>query len=211
VTIGRESSSSKGDISIPCRWLSRASKNLCLHVENSGWHISDLGSTNGHFIGGTRLAPNEPAALAAGETLVEVGKTAAGPAPAWLRFQTNPDGSVQLGFGLGGDADEGAASGVDRQWIVFDHALTAGGAAVAGLVCGEVGSDAVADISMRDTGLWIAPRAGQMIVLGGHAFSQSVPLAAGFALELGSASWSVEAGGQPHAPDESVHLASACA
>jgi EAL domain-containing protein (putative c-di-GMP-specific phosphodiesterase class I) len=210
VTIGRESSSSKGDISIPCRWLSRASKNLRLHVENSGWHISDLGSTNGHFIGDKRLAPNEPVALAAGETLVEVGKTGTGPAPAWLRFQVNPDGSVQLNFGLGSDADETGTSVSGRQWIVFDRALTVGGTAMAGLAAGD-GPDAVADISMRESGLWIAPRAGQVIVLGGHEFSQAIPLATGFALQLGSGSWSVEAGGLPPAPDESVHLASACA
>ena len=209
VTIGRESSSSKGDISIPCRWLSRASKNLRLHVENSGWHICDLGSTNGHFIGDKRLVPNEPLPLVAGETLVEVGKTAGGPAPAWLRFQVNPDGSVRLSFGLG-DADEKVSS-VDRQWIIFDHVLTAGGDIAAGLVSGESGSAALADISMRENGLWIAPRAGQVVVLGGHEFAQAVPLATGFALQLGSATWSVETGGQPRAPDESVHLASACA
>ncbi len=211
VTIGRESTTSKGDISIPCRWLSRASRNLRLYAEDSQWHICDLGSTNGHFLGDVRLAPNEPMALAAGETLIEVGKTGSESAPAWLRFQINLDGSVQLSFGINGDSDESGAALVDRRWIIFEHELTAGRMPGAGLTAGESGPDVSADISMRESGLWITPRAGQVIVLGGHEFSQAIPLATGFELQLGSTSWSVAAGSQPQGPVEPAQLASACA
>lgn len=211
ITIGRESTSSKGDISIPCPWLSRASKNLRLSVTDAHWQICDLGSTNGHFIDGTRLAAHQPVSLSRGETLVEVGKTEAGTAPAWLRFRVAADNSVEVSFGINGDPDASGASAIHHRWIVFEREFSAGKAGQAGLVAGEGATETLADVSIRDNGLWITPRPGHLIHLGGHEFSQAVPLAAGHELSLGSAIWSVELVGQAQAPDESAQLASAVA
>ena len=56
-TIGRESPSAPADVTIPCRWLSRGTKNLRLYRDKGRWMVSDLGSTNGHFLDGVRLKP----------------------------------------------------------------------------------------------------------------------------------------------------------
>ena len=58
-TIGRESPSAPADVTIPCRWLSRGTKNLRLYRDKGRWMVSDLGSTNGHFLDGVRLKPRE--------------------------------------------------------------------------------------------------------------------------------------------------------
>ena len=58
-TIGRESPSAPADVAIPCRWLSRGTKNLRLYRDKGRWMVSDLGSTNGHFLDGVRLKPRE--------------------------------------------------------------------------------------------------------------------------------------------------------
>src|SRR3954468_7079260 len=95
-TIGRESPSVPADVTIPCRWLSRGAKNLRLYRDQDRWMVSDLGSTNGHFLNGKRLKPNEGVLLGEGDTVLEVGKTGSEPAPAWLRFQVGRSGAVQV-------------------------------------------------------------------------------------------------------------------
>jgi EAL domain-containing protein (putative c-di-GMP-specific phosphodiesterase class I)/pSer/pThr/pTyr-binding forkhead associated (FHA) protein len=188
-TIGRESSSAGADVSIPCQWLSRGSKNLRLFVENGNWHVCDLGSTNGHFMNGVRLKPNVPVALASGDTTLEVGKTGSEPAPAWLRLRISRENAVELSFGVLDGVDSAAVS---QKWLMFHQELSVGRDAEAGLVISGSGSEFAADISSHDHGMWIAPRPGSTVFMGGREFSQAVPLAVGCDINLGAAVWHVE-------------------
>ena len=51
-----------------CQYVSGSHGNITR--DSSGWKITDIGSTNGTFINGARLAPNTPAALVKGSKLV---------------------------------------------------------------------------------------------------------------------------------------------
>ncbi len=190
-TIGRESASAEADVAIPCRWLSRGAKNLKLSLEAGRWHVTDLGSTNGHFLGGIRLNPNEKHALASGETLLEVGKTGAEAAPAWLRLRVGRENAVELSYGVRGESDEGAAA----KWLIFHQEASVGRDSDASLVVDDSGSDFAADFSFRNQGLWIRPRSGSTVHIGRHEFSQAVPLPAGSEICFGASAWKIE---KPH-------------
>jgi EAL domain-containing protein (putative c-di-GMP-specific phosphodiesterase class I) len=185
-TIGRVSASSGAEVAIPCRWLSRGAKNLRLQQENGRWQVSDLGSTNGHFWNDVRLKPNVALPLDSGETVLEVGKIGAEPAPAWLRFRVSRGNAVELSYGLLG------ADTAGQTWLLFDKAVHVGRNTEACLVVEGCGADFAADVSFRDNGFWIAPRPGETIHLGERAFSQAVPLAAGCTINFGGAIWHVE-------------------
>jgi EAL domain-containing protein (putative c-di-GMP-specific phosphodiesterase class I) len=185
-TIGRESASSGADVAIPCRWLSRGSKNLRLYEENGRWQVSDLGSTNGHFLNGVRLKPNVALPLVSGETVLEVGKIGAEPAPAWLRFRVSRENTVEVSYGLLG------ADTTGQTWLLLDKAAHVARDTQACLVLGDSSANFAADISFRDNGFWIAPRPGETIHLGEREFSQAVPLSAGCTINFGDAIWHVE-------------------
>lgn len=187
-TIGRESVSAEADIAIPCRWLSRGAKNLKLFLQNGRWHIADLGSTNGHFVDSVRLKPNENYALPRGETLVEVGKTAAEEAPAWLRLRVGRENAVKLSYGVLGEP----AGGNEQRWLIFEQEASIGRAQDADLILDDSGADFAADLLFRDQGVWIQPRSGNTICIGRYEFSQAVPLAAGYDVKIGINAWSVE-------------------
>ena len=182
-TIGRESPSAPADVTSPCRWLSRGTKNLRLYRDKGCWMVSDMGSTNGHFLDGVRLKPNEGVALGEGETILEVGKTGSSPAPAWLRFNVGSSGAVELTFGMANDEDQTTCASL--KWMLLhqdgpghDNDATAleGGAGFGG-------------IAWRQGGLWLVPQAGNTIKLAGHEFSQSLPLPAGCEVTLGTSAW----------------------
>jgi hypothetical protein len=174
--VGRQSASAGTDIAIPCRWLSRGEKSLKLFRRDDAWCVEDLGSTNGHFIGGRRLGVNETVALAPGRSRLEVGRSPDGHAPAWLDLDISDDGAVSISFGMTGGLPE--ANGVT--WVAFPQ--TASLAVKSG----------AADILLQDGRLWVAPRDGETISLDGIAFSQQVPLALGCVLGLGTAALPVQ-------------------
>lgn len=183
-TIGRESPSAPADVTIPCRWLSRGSKNLRLYRDRGRWMVTDMGSTNGHFLGGVRLKPHEAMPLTEGETLLEVGKTGAAPAPAWLRFHVGPSGAIELTFGMGDDEDQTICASL--KWVLL-HQDCPGGDNDATALGADLGG-----IAWRNGGLWLVPRTGGTVKLAGHEFSQSLPLPAGCEVTLGSAAWRAE-------------------
>lgn len=187
-TIGRESASAEADVAVPCRWLSRGAKNLKLFLEAGRWHVADLGSTNGHFLNGVRLKADEKQALRMGETVLEVGKTGSEVAPAWLRLRIGPENSVELGYGILGESDDAC----EQKWLLFHHEASVGRDCDASLVVNDSGSDFAADISFREQGLWITPRAGTTIRIGQYEFSQGVPLPAGQEISFGAGSWKIE-------------------
>jgi EAL domain-containing protein (putative c-di-GMP-specific phosphodiesterase class I) len=189
-TIGRESPSAPADITIPCRWLSRGTKNLRLSYENGQWLACDLGSTNGHFMDGVRLPANKPTPLPEGETLLEVGKTGNEPAPAWLKLRITPEGAAVLTFGMPGSEDDTAIAG--QKWLLVQREASLGKSPQAALTIADSAADFAADIGWRKDGLWLTPRSGGSITVGGHEFSQSLPLPSGCDVSFGVAVWRVE-------------------
>jgi EAL domain-containing protein (putative c-di-GMP-specific phosphodiesterase class I) len=186
-TIGRDSPSAPADVTIPCRWLSRGAKNLKLYREEGRWMVADLGSTNGHFMNGARLKPNEGVPLAEGETVLEVGKTASGPAPAWLRLQVERSGAVHLSFGMANNEEETACA--TMKWLLLSQDTGPSRSADA-TVMSDNGD--FSSIAWRNGGLWLVPRAGASIQLAGHEFVQSLPLPAGYEVRLGASQWRAE-------------------
>jgi EAL domain-containing protein (putative c-di-GMP-specific phosphodiesterase class I) len=186
-TIGRESPSTPADVTIPCRWLSRGAKNLRLYRDQGRWMVSDLGSTNGHFLNGTRLKPNEGVPLGEGETVLEVGKTGSEPAPAWLRFQVGRFGAVELSFGMANNEDETACA--TQKWMLL-HPDTGGARAADATVMSD--RDGFSNIAWRNGGLWLVPRSGAGVQLAGHEFSHSLPLPVGCEVRLGATVWRAE-------------------
>lgn len=186
-TIGRESPSAPADVTIPCRWLSRGAKNLRLYRDQGRWMVSDLGSTNGHFLNGTRLKTNEGVPLGEGATVLEVGKTGSGHAPAWLRFQVARSGAVQLSFGMANNEDEATCAA--QKWMLLpqDSGLSRSSDAT---VMSDGGD--FSNVAWRNGGLWLVPRAGASIELAGHEFSQSLPLPVGCEVKFGSTAWRAE-------------------
>ncbi len=180
-TIGRESPSAPADVIIPCRWLSRGTKNLRLYRDKGRWMISDLGSTNGHFLDGVRLKPREGVALTEGETILEVGKNGGEPAPAWLCFRVTHSGAVELTFGVANNEDQGAS--INQKWMLFHPD---GGQENDATAAHEPGFDSLV---WRHGGFWLMPAAGSTIKLAGHEFSRSVPLPAGCDVTLGAGVW----------------------
>ena len=186
-TIGRESPSAPADVTIPCRWLSRGAKNLKLYRDQGRWMVTDLGSTNGHFMNGVRLKPNEGVPLGDGDTVLEVGKTASEPAPAWLRFQVERSGAVHLSFGMANNEDETACA--TQKWMLLPQDTGPTRSADA-TVMSDNGD--FSNIAWRNGGLWLVPRAGTSIRLAGHEFVQSLPLPAGCEIRLGASQWRAE-------------------
>jgi EAL domain-containing protein (putative c-di-GMP-specific phosphodiesterase class I) len=180
-TIGRESPSAPADVTIPCRWLSRGTKNLRLYRDKGRWMVSDLGSTNGHFLDGVRLKPRDGVPLAEGETILEVGKNGAEPAPAWLCFCVTHSGTVELTFGMANNEDQGASA--NQKWMLFHPDGRQENDATA---AHESGFDSLV---WRNGGFWLMPAAGSTIKLGGHEFSRSAPLPAGCEVMLGASMW----------------------
>jgi hypothetical protein len=185
-TIGRESPSAPADVTIPCRWLSRGAKNLRLYRDQGRWMVADLGSTNGHFLNGTRLKPNEGVPLGEGETVLEVGKSGSAPAPAWLRFQIGRSGAVQLSFGAADNEDQ--ADGAPQKWMLLPQDIASRSADAT--VMSDSGD--FSNVIWRNGGLWLVPRAGANIQLAGHEFSQSLPLPVGCEVKFGSTAWRAE-------------------
>jgi len=186
-TIGRESPSAPADVTIPCRWLSRGAKNLKLYRDQGRWMVMDMGSTNGHFLGGTRLKANEGVPLGEGETLLEVGKTPSEPAPAWLRFHVGRSGAVHLSFGMANNEDETACA--TQKWMLLPQD---GGPARSSDATVMSDNGDFSSIAWRNGGLWLVPRAGVSIQLAGHEFAQSLPLPAGCEVKLGASQWRAE-------------------
>ncbi len=180
-TIGRESPSAPADVTIPCRWLSRGAKNLRLYRDKGRWMVSDLGSTNGHFLDGVRLKPREGVALPEGETILEVGKNGGEPAPAWLRFCVTHSGAVELTFGTASNEDQGASA--SQKWMLLHSDNGQENDATA---AHEPGFDSLV---WRNGGFWLMPAAANTIKLAGHEFSRSVPLPAGCDVTLGAHVW----------------------
>ena len=180
-TIGRESPSAPADVTIPCRWLSRGTKNLRLYRDKGRWMVSDMGSTNGHFLDGVRLKPREGVPLAEGETVLEVGKNGGEPAPAWLRFCVTHSGAVELTFGTASNEDQAASD--NQKWMLFHPDSGQENDATA---AHEPGFDSLV---WRHGGFWLMPAAGSTIKLAGHEFSRSVPLPAGCDVALGASVW----------------------
>ena len=177
VTLGRQSPTAKSDIAIACQWLSRGEKNLRLSRTEQGWQIEDLGSTNGHFIDGKRLANQTPFALPGGDTIVEIGRSGQGPAPAWLNFAVTR-GAVHVRFGLHQEGES------EFSWMVVADGFTLGGAeALVALPQGR--QKIMAEISRRDGMFWIAPFDGRPMRIDGVDFAAAVPLPADIDLMLG--------------------------
>jgi EAL domain-containing protein (putative c-di-GMP-specific phosphodiesterase class I) len=187
--VGRQTSTAGTDIAIPCRWLSRGEKSLRLFHREGSWCVEDLGSTNGHFIGGRRIGAQETVALPAGLTRLEVGRAADGHAPAWLDLEIQGDGSVRVSFGMTGGLPEAD----DITWVAFPLEATMGEAQTAGLRLSGCGSNFAADIRLQDGSLWVAPRPGRTISLDGIAFCEAVPLVPGTTLGIGDKTWPVQA------------------
>jgi EAL domain-containing protein (putative c-di-GMP-specific phosphodiesterase class I) len=183
-TIGRESPSVPADVTIPCRWLSRGAKNLRLYRDQDRWMVSDLGSTNGHFLNGARMKPNEGVPLGEGETVLEVGKTGSEPAPAWLRFQVGRSGAVELSFGMANNEDETACT--TQKWMLLPQDTGPSRATDATVMSDTAG---FSNIAWRNGGLWLVPRSGATVQLAGREFSQSVPLPVGCEVKLGTNVW----------------------
>jgi EAL domain-containing protein (putative c-di-GMP-specific phosphodiesterase class I) len=208
-TIGRESPTAPADITIPCRWLSRGTRNLRLSRENGQWVACDLGSTNGHFHNGVRLAANQPMCLPDGETLLEVGKTDAGPAPAWLKLRVTHEGALELTFGMPGGGED-AAEG--QKWLLVPEEASIGRDGAAALVIADSAADFVADIGWRNGGLWLTPRPGCAVTVGGNEFVQPLPLPASCDASFGAACWRVEVNAAPFSSRlNSAPAATACA
>ena len=202
-TIGRESASAPADITIPCRWLSRGTRNLRLYRDKGRWMVSDMGSTNGHFLDGVRLKPRDGIPLPEGETVLEVGKNGAEPAPAWLHFCVTPAGAVELTFGTANNEDRGMSA--RQKWMLLHPESSYENDATA---AHKPGFDSLV---WRNGGFWLVPAAGGTIRLAGHEFSRSVPLPVGCDVTLGSGVWHAEKiGALPALPSQPAP-ATACA
>jgi hypothetical protein len=186
-TLGRESPSAPADVTIPCRWLSRGAKNLKIYRDQGRWMAADLGSTNGHFLDGVRLKPNEGVPLGEGDTVLEVGKTPSEPAPAWLRFHVGRSGAVQISFGMANNEDETACA--TQRWMLLPQDSGPARSSDATVMSDNGDFSAIA---WRNGGLWLVPRAGVSIQLAGHEFAQSLPLPVGVEIKLGGSQWRAE-------------------
>jgi EAL domain-containing protein (putative c-di-GMP-specific phosphodiesterase class I) len=183
--VGRESATAGADIAVPCRWLSRGPKNLRLFHEDGAWRVCDLGSTNGHFHQGTRLLPDQPLALPPGETVLEIGKIGSQPAPAWLRFKVSGKGALELSYGT----IEPDPVSDSRRWLLFCDEFSVGRDPEACLISPAADAAFAADVSSRNGGLWITPRAGRTVRIGPYEFSQVVPLPVGAEVQIGTLAW----------------------
>ncbi len=184
--IGRQAAAGGTDIAIPCRWLSRGDKSLRLFRHDDAWHVEDLGSTNGHFLHGVKMAVRHPVKLAQGILRIEVGRSPDGHAPAWLDLDIR-ESAVALAFGMTG----GQAETENVVWIAMSGAAAIQCDTTISLA--DQPADAGADIQFRDGELWVAPREGQTIALDDIAFQQAVPLPLGSTLTLGSVTLPIQA------------------
>jgi len=134
-----------------------------------------------------RLKPHEGMPLEEGETVLEVGKSGSDPAPAWLRLQVAASGAVELSFGMANNEDETACT--TQRWMLLPQDTGAPRAADATVMSDNRG---FSNIAWRNGGLWLVPRSGGAVQLAGHDFSQSVPLAVGCEVKLGTSIWRSE-------------------
>lgn len=74
LTIGRATRNATWDISLQDRAVSRPHCEIVLRDDDGQWVVTDLDSANGVFVGGVRLEPNDPHALADG-MVITVGET----------------------------------------------------------------------------------------------------------------------------------------
>ncbi len=192
VFIGRASNEANVDVAIDCPWLSRGDRNLALFCEGESWSIEDLGSTNGHFVGGERLQPAHAHALPIGETIVQVGREISGP-PLFLRFRrpAKDPGAIVISFlsGSAGDALANAETDAPQRWIVFREQFGIGGADCA-LPLPGAPANIVAAIRYQ-SGFWILPSARATLQLDGTQFRSPLPLPPDSALSLDGVSFHV--------------------
>lgn len=199
--IGRPSAAKAVDIPIGCRWFSRGEKNLRLLQDGEDWLIEDLGSTNGSWIGDTRLSPGRPFKLPYGETLIEIGKRAGSAAPVALRLRRPPACSGVVVMML--VADEARLNGTSEEgqwpswredlrtiWVVLDGRLSLGASQHCGVVLSDCGADRAAEIWFAD-GFRIAPCLDVPLVIAETPFSEETPLPAGVDASIGRARLSV--------------------
>ena len=98
------------------------------------------------------------------------------------------ENSVELRYGILGECPDGG----DQTWLLFHQEASVGRDADASLVVNDSGVDFAADISFREQGLWITPRAGNSVHLGRYEFFQAVPLPVGCDIGFGASAWRIE-------------------
>jgi hypothetical protein len=188
VLIGRPSPTHAVDVSIDCRWFSRGERSLSLHRKESGWVVTDAGSSNGSYIGDKALVPGTDYMLPLGATTVDIGRTDDQRTPVVLTLDRLATNAVVIRVGVGAGFQTGSRQtwpsiehDIRMRWLVFAKRF-----ALRATVLGPtVQSDANpgADISFDD-GYWIIPAQETPLKINGVAISAAVPLAPNASIEV---------------------------
>jgi hypothetical protein len=197
ILIGRPTLQCAADISINCRWFSRADKSLQLSSEGDGWYIEDLGSANGSYIGEKRLRRGDRFSLPEGQTTIEIGRSFDRRSPVILHFYRAADDVVAVSVSVGAAFHKAGwqtwpslQEDLSKRWVVFRDEFLLGSQGVSKILGIEPQNEQAA-ITLR-SGFWIAPRGRSDVRLDGVSFRSAVPLPLESELEVGSAKFRIE-------------------
>jgi len=199
VLIGRPSTETPVDVEVNCRWFSRGDRNLSLFCEGAGWFVEDLGSTNGHSIGGIPLKLGHPVALPVGDTCIDVGAAKNKPALATLHLHRpakDPGAVVVTVSGTKACQAEPhpwptMMSDMARRWIIFREQIGVSAEEDCALSLDDGPAGVLAAIRYQ-SGFWIVPSSQGTLQVDEIAFRESVPMPAGAALSLSGAKLRIE-------------------
>lgn len=190
ILIGRHSPDKRVDVAVNCRWFSRGDRNLALFFDASQWFVEDLGSTNGHSIGGQALKAGTPASLPVGETRIDVGYSDKGSPLATIRLFRPPKdpGAVVVaveGKSTADDAQCWPSIGEDmsRRWVVFREQIGVSSTKDCALTVEGQEAGILAAVRYQ-SGFWIVPSSQKTVEVDDIAFRESVPLFPGASLHL---------------------------
>jgi hypothetical protein len=126
-----------------------------------------------------------------------------------LKLRVTHEGALELTFGMPGGGED-AAEG--QKWLLVPEEASIGRDGAAALVIADSAADFVADIGWRNGGLWLTPRPGCAVTVGGNEFVQPLPLPASCDASFGAACWRVEVDAAPFSSRlNSAPAATACA
>ncbi|MBV9571243.1 MAG: FHA domain-containing protein [Alphaproteobacteria bacterium] len=198
ILIGRPGGEMPADIAIDCRWLSRADRNLSLACNGGNWFLEDLGSTNGNFVNGSRLAPGMPCALPIGQTQIQIGRSGdTVPVTLELRRPVKDPNSVIVSLRHTGSTLATAASwptvqqDLAMRWVVFRTQIGIAAEEDCALRVEGTGPGVGAAIRYQN-GFWVVPGGGARVGINDSEFEGTAPIPRGSTLRIAMAKFRVE-------------------